>query len=449
MFSFALSNFRVFVIVLALPFELWIRTGICGTMYGEIITIGDELISGRVMDLNAWYAAGKLTAAGLRVLRVTSVGDDQESISKALQKALKDSQFVIITGGLGSTDDDMTNEIAASALNRPLCLDEEMYEQIKDYVALRGLKMSRAFEKMAWMPEDAKILCPKENVCGFSLVENRVRLYFLPGVPEQMRYLVDEIVIPDLLLQCTALPTLWHKVLKLYGLNEPTIAEKLSDLPGKSANIILGFYPRFPENHITLSLQRDDQPSAADELDGMEREIRNRLGAFIFATGDQSMEGVVGEVLLQKKLTLSVAESCTGGLVGNLLTNVPGSSGYFLGGVIVYSNQAKMDLLGVSKQTLDTYGAVSDPIAREMAAGVRRELKADLGLAVTGIAGPEGGTKEKPVGTVYIGLAFKDETFSGKYRFWGKREQNKMNSAVMALDWVRRVLHGDPFLPGL
>jgi nicotinamide-nucleotide amidase len=418
-------------------------------MYGEIITIGDELISGRVVDLNAWYAAGRLTATGLRVIRVTTVGDDPESISKALQKALGDTQYVIITGGLGSTDDDITNEIAASALNRPLCLDEEMYEQIKDYVAVRGLKMSRAFEKMAWMPEDAKILSPKENVCGFSLVENRVRLYFLPGVPEQMRYLMDEVVIPDLLLHCKALPTLSHKVLKLYGINEPSIAEKLSDLPGKSGNIILGFYPRFPENHITLSLRGEDQPSLTGELDVMEREIRSRVGAFIFATGDHTMEGVVGEMLLQKKLTLSVAESCTGGLIGNLLTNVPGSSGYFLGGVLAYGNEAKTDLLGVSKQTLDTHGAVSGPVAEEMAEGVRRGLKADLGLSVTGIAGPDGGTAEKPVGTVHIGLASGGETFSGKYRFWGKREQNKLNSAMMALDWVRRYLHGNPFLPGL
>jgi len=418
-------------------------------MYGEIITIGDELISGRVVDLNAWYAAGRLTATGLRVIRVTTVGDDQESISKALQKALGESRFVIITGGLGSTRDDITNEIAASALNRPLCLDEEMYEQIRTYVSARGMKMSRAFEKMAWMPEDSKILCPKENVCGFSLVENKVRLYFLPGVPEQMRYLMDEVVIPDLLLHCTALPALKHKVLKLYGLNEPSIAERLRDLPEKSGNVILGFYPRFPENHITLSLRGEDEPSVTGEIDLMEREIRSRVGSFIFASGDQMMEGVVGEMLLRKKLTLSVAESCTGGLIGNLLTNVPGSSGYFLGGMIVYGNQAKMDLLRVSKETLDTHGAVSDPVAREMAAGVRRELKTDLGLSVTGIAGPDGGTAEKPVGTVYIGLASGDETFSGKYRFWGKREQNKLNSAMMALDWVRRVLHGDPFLPGL
>jgi nicotinamide-nucleotide amidase len=302
---------------------------------------------------------------------------------------------------------------------------------------------------MAWMPEDAKILCPKENVCGFSLVENKVRLYFLPGVPEQMRYLMDEVVIPDLLLQCAALPTLKHKVLKLYGINEPSIAEKLSDLPVKSGNIILGFYPRFPENHITLSLRGEDQPSIDGELDAMEREIRRRVGSFVFATGDQTMEGVVGGTLMKRKLTLSVAESCTGGLIGNLLTNVPGSSGYFLGGVIVYSNQAKINLLGVSGQTLESHGAVSGPVAREMAEGVKRELKADLGLSVTGIAGPEGGTAEKPVGTVHIGLAFGTETFSGKYRFWGNREQNKMNSALMALDWVRRFLHGNPFLPGL
>jgi PncC family amidohydrolase len=238
-------------------------------------------------------------------------------------------------------------------------------------------------------------------------------------------------------------------VLKLYGINEPSIAEKLSDLPGKSGNIIFGFYPRFPENHITLSLRGEDQTSLTGELDVMEREIRSRVGAFIFATGDHTMEGVVGEMLLQKKLTLSVAESCTGGLVGNLLTNVSGSSGYFLGGVIAYGNEAKMGLLGVSKQTLDTHGAVSDPVAEEMAEGVRRGLKADLGLSVTGIAGPDGGSDEKPVGTVHIGLASGDETFSGKYRFWGKREQNKLNSAMMALDWVRRYLHGNPFLPGL
>ena len=186
--------------------------------------------------------------------------------------------------------------------------------------------------------------------------------------------------MPDLLLPLhRLLPALKHKVLKVYGLNEPSIAEKLRDLPEKSGNVILGFYPRFPENHITLSLRGEDEPSVTGEIDLMEREIRSRVGSFIFATGDQMMEGVVGEMLLRKKLTLSVAESCTGGLIGNLLTNVPGSSGFFHGGVIVYSNQAKMDLLRVSKETLDTHGAVSDPVAREMAAAGEKRVEDGLG----------------------------------------------------------------------
>jgi nicotinamide-nucleotide amidase len=419
------------------------------TMQGEIITIGTELISGKTFDLNAWYAAGRLTASGLRVIRVTTVGDEPESVVKALKDAVKEADFVVITGGLGSTEDDMTNKIAANALERPLCLDKEMLAHIKTYVEARGMKMSASYEKMAWMPKDSKLLDREANVCGFSLVENKVRLYFLPGVPEQMRYLMDRYVLPDLLLRCKTQPVLKHRVLKLYGLSEPSMAEALKDLPRKAENIILGYYPHFPENHITLSLRGDDEPTVLFELEWMEKEIRRLVGSFIFASGDQTMESVVGEMLREKRLTLSVAESCTGGLIGNLVTNVPGSSNYFLGGVVAYSNQSKVDLLGVSPVTLEKYGAVSDETVREMAAGVRTRFITDLSLAVSGIAGPEGGSPEKPVGTVCIGMAAHDASFSRRYRFWGTRDQVKLNSAMMALDWARRYLHGDPFLPGL
>ncbi len=418
-------------------------------MQGEIITIGTELISGRTVDLNAWYAAGRLTASGLRVTRVTTVGDDPESVAKALKEAMKDADFIIVTGGLGSTEDDMTNEIAANALKRPLCLDKEMLDQIKSYVVARGMEMSASYEKMAWMPKDSKLLDKEANICGFSLVEDKVRLYFLPGVPEQMRSLMDRCVLPDLLLHTKTQPVLRHRVLKLYGLNEPSMAEALKDLPKKAKNIILGYYPHFPENHITLSLRGDDEPTVRAELEWMEEEIRRLVGSFIFASGDQTMESVVGEILREKGLTLSVAESCTGGLVGNLLTNVPGSSIYFLGGVVAYSNQSKIELLHVSPLTLERYGAVSDETVLEMAVGVRARFKADLSLAVSGIAGPEGGSPEKPVGTVHIGMAAHDASFSRRYRFWGTRDQVKLNSAIMALDWSRRYLHGDSFLPGL
>jgi nicotinamide-nucleotide amidase len=324
-----------------------------------------------------------------------------------------------------------------------------MLGQIKNYVETRGMEMSASYEKMAWMPKDSKLLDRDAKICGFSLVEKKARLYFLPGVPEQMRYLLDRCVLPDLLLHTETRPVLKHRVLKLYGLSEPSMAEALKDLPRKAKNIILGYYPHFPENHITLSLRGDDEPTVRAELEWMEKEIRRLVGSFIFADGDQTMESVVGEILTERRLTLSVAESCTGGLIGSMVTNVPGSSNYFLGGVVAYSNQSKVDLLGVSLVTLEKYGAVSDETVREMAVGVRARLKTDLALAVSGIAGPEGGSPEKPVGTVYIGMAARDVSNSRGYRFWGTRDQVKLNSAFMALDWARRYLHGDPFLPGL
>jgi len=417
-------------------------------MQGEIITIGNELIAGRTIDLNSWYAAGRLTASGLKVTRVTTVGDEATGIAAALKKAVMSSDFVIITGGLGSTDDDLTNKIVADALGRPLCLDRTMLEQIRCYVENRGMNMTASLEKMAWMPKDSKLLNPEANVCGFSLIQDQVRLYFLPGVPEQMRFLMDECVLPDLLLHCKTIPVLRYRVLKLYGLSEPMMAEALKDLSGNAGNIIVGYYPRFPENHITLSLRGEDEPAVLQELDLMEKKIQSRVGAYVFATGDQTMEGRVGAMLKEQGLTISLAESCTGGLIGNLMTNVPGSSQYFAGGVVAYSNQAKQDLLGVSSETIAQYGAVSDRTVCEMASGARERFRTDLSLAVSGIAGPEGGSPEKPVGTVYIGIADPNTTLSRRYRFWGDREHVKLNSAMMALDWVRRRLRGDSFLPG-
>jgi len=418
-------------------------------MHGEIITIGNELISGRIVDLNAWYAAGRLTASGLSVTRVTTVGDDAEKLSKAITEALADSHFVIITGGLGSTEDDITNEIVARALNRPLRLDEQMFEQIKSFVHARGIEISPSLEKMAWMPRDSKLLNPEGNVCGFSLIENKVRLYFLPGVPDQMRYLIDKFVLPELLLHCETFPVLRHRILRVYGVSEPNIAELLKGLPKRGGNILLGFYPRFPENHITMSLRGQDEPSVVAELDVMEQDIRALLGPYIFAAGNQTMEEVVGRMLKERGLSISVAESCTGGLIGHLLTNVPGSSSYFQGGVTVYSNQSKVDLLGVSSRTIERFGAVSEQTAREMAEAAKRGFKTDMGIAVTGIAGPEGGSEKKPVGTVYIALATGEGTFPGRYRFWGTRRQVKVNTAMMALDWVRRYLNEDSFISGL
>ena len=417
-------------------------------MHGEIITIGNELTSGRTSDLNSWYAAGKLTASGLSVIRITSVGDDAKMVSDALRRASVSSRFVIVTGGLGSTDDDMTCKIVADALDRPLCLDHQMLCKIKDYVKTKGIKMTAPLEKMAYMPEGAKMIHPKGAACGFSLVEKDIHFYFLPGVPDEMRYIMDAFVVPELLSLYERPPVMRQRLVKVYGLDESRIAEIFKDLQRTSGDVVFGFYPHFPENHITISLRGEDEPAVTKALDRVEQEVMALVGPYVFATGDQEMEAVVGRLLSDKGKTLSVAESCTGGLIGHRLTNVAGSSNYFQGGVVSYSNQSKADMLDVDSKTIEKHGAVSGETAEEMARGIRVRMKSDIGLSVTGIAGPEGGSREKPVGTVYIGLNCLDHGFSRRYRFWGRRKQVKLNTSMMALDWVRRYLNGDSFLPG-
>ncbi|RLB12927.1 MAG: competence/damage-inducible protein A [Deltaproteobacteria bacterium] len=415
---------------------------------GEIITIGNELISGRTTDVNSCYAAARLSAIGVNVIKITSVGDDYEMVSDAIRKALKRADFIIVTGGLGSTKDDITNEIVARALNRPLVLNNEALRHIKQKIEEMGLSMNPSLEKMAWMPEGAEMLDLEGNACGYSLKNGNVSLYFLPGIPEQMRYLLDKFVIPDIQGKRTDLPLIRKMTLKSYGLNEALIAEALKDIK-QSKETLLGFYPRFPEHHIVITVKGRDRKKMEQELKAMELEIRKRLSRYIFATNDERMEDVVGKLLRENALTLSVAESCTGGLIGHRITNVPGSSDYFMGGVVVYSNAAKIRMLGVNPDTLNRFGAVSAETAREMAQGIRQYMDTDLGIAVTGIAGPSGGTKEKPVGTVFIGLSTAKEEFTRRYRFFGNREQIKLNTSMMALDWIRRYINGYPFLPGI
>ncbi|MCG6879144.1 MAG: CinA family nicotinamide mononucleotide deamidase-related protein [Deltaproteobacteria bacterium] len=418
-------------------------------MHGEIITIGNELVSGRTQDLNSWYAAGRLTASGLKVTRVTSVGDDEKRTGEALKRALNSSRFVIVTGGLGSTTDDMTCEIAANALDCPLCLDHQMLSKIEEYVRDRKIQMTESLKKMARMPKGARMINPKGATCGFSLVTEDVHFYFLPGVPDQTRYLIDTFVLPDILGRYETLPVMRQRIIKVYGLDEPRIAEIFNSIERRLEEVVLGFYPHFPENHITISLRGRDEPSVSSILDRAERIISEMVGPYAFTHDSREMEEVVGHILQKNEKTLSVAESCTGGLIGTRLTDVAGSSRYFQGGVVSYSNQAKIDFLRVSRKTIESYGAVSAETAREMAMGVRSAMHTDIGLAVTGIAGPDGGSRDKPVGTVHIALSSEKKIFTEKYRFWGKRKQVKLNSAMMALDWVRRYLNGDPFISGI
>ena len=418
-------------------------------MQTEIIIIGNELISGKTRDLNGWYASGCLLSHGLEASEIRTVGDNYETLSSVLKSAVKRSRFVIITGGLGPTEDDLTAEIASKALDMPLFLDQVVLDHIKNTTQKLALRWSPSLEKLAWLPKGATMSDPQGEMCGFSISKGDCILYFLPGVPEQMRELMNRCVIPDILRRYKPDSVPRYRILKVYGLSESRISDAFKGLSDELKKVLFGFYPSFPENHITITVQGKDDTEIEEELNRAEKKIRHLLGSYIFASGDTILETVVGELLKERKKTISVAESCTGGLIGHRLTSISGSSLYFERGVIVYSNLSKMEMLGVMQHTIDTYGAVSDQTVREMAEGVKKIAKTDMGLAVTGIAGPLGGSKDKPVGTVFIGLSVDGKIFSAQYRFLGNRDKVKHNTSEMALDWVRRYLNGYPFIPGI
>jgi len=418
-------------------------------MLTEIIIIGNELVSGKTRDLNGWYASGCLLSCGLEVSGITTVGDNYDTLSSVLRVAVKRSHSIIVTGGLGPTEDDLTTRIVSRAFDRPLYLDQPVLDHLKDATNKLGLSWSPSLENLAWLPRGAKILDPKGEMCGFSLSEGDSMLYFLPGVPEQMRESMNRLVIPDILQRYRPANIPRHRLLKVYGLSESYIADVFKGLSDKLKRVVFGFYPSFPENHITITVQGEKDAEIERELNRTEEKIRNLLGPYIFASDDKTMEAVVGELLKERKMMLSVAESCTGGLIGHRLTSIAGSSLYFERGVIVYSNRSKVEMLGVRQQTIDSYGAVSDQTVREMAEGIKKIAKTDMGLAVTGIAGPSGGTEDKPVGTVFLGLSVDGKILSGQYRFSGERDKVKLTTSEMAFDWVRRYLNGYPFIPGI
>jgi nicotinamide-nucleotide amidase len=293
---------------------------------------------------------------------------------------------------------------------------------------------------MAWLPEGVELFHPRPKACGFMMLEKGKPFFFLPGVPAEMHRFLDKKVIPYLLQHNPGREIIKQRIYKLFGLLEPEINEKLKDLEKRFTSLHLGFYPNFPEHHLTVSVRTENLQKTDHLLDVIESIIEERLAWYLISNNSQTLEEVVGELFLAKKLTLSVAESCTGGLIGHQITSVPGSSAYFDRGLIVYSNSAKKELLNIPKRILDRYGAVSQETALLMAEGIRKLSGSDIGLSVTGIAGPGGGTPEKPVGTVWIALASAKGTQAGLYQFDGRRDQIKTMTAYTALNEVRKFL---------
>jgi nicotinamide-nucleotide amidase len=410
-----------------------------------ILTIGNELTSGRIHDTNSALIARAAQEQGWKVAVMLSVGDEDAAIHEALEYLLARAEAIVVTGGLGPTADDITTAAIASAFGLPLRKDEAVLTHICNLFAKRRLPWTDNNAKQAVFPEGAEVIPnPTGTAAGFAVRRSGKIVAVIPGVPAEARRMLPEGVIP---LFRKAFPQAALHVetstFKLFGLSESTVDVAVADADLAALGISVGFYPNFPENHLVLTARTATAAEAAGQLREAGARIEQRLGANIFACGTETLEGNVARLLTEKKGTLAVAESCTGGLITDRLTDVPGSSLFLERGVVSYSNAAKVALLGVPEAAIAEHGAVSDETARLMAEGVRRLAGTDLGLAVTGIAGPAGGTETKPVGTTWIALAAGAETISRCHTFRWDRRRNKVAAAQSALLMLWRYLSGE------
>ena len=405
----------------------------------ELVMIGNELVSGEIADANAFFMANALTEKGFFVTRVSMVGDGEEPIRDVLLEARGRSEAVIVSGGLGPTSDDLTTAASAGAFGEKLVLHEEVLAQIRERFAKGGLEMPRSNEKQAFFPTGAEIIPnPVGTAPGFCLRSQGKWFFFLPGVPRELKHLFLATVLPRLEKARKDNTHYRARTLKVFGLTESAIADRLSGIKPELFSATLAYLPRYPENHVKVIVQGGNIEKVEKILAELDKIIREKLGGRVFAVDGETLEEIVGCLLKERQATLAIAESCTGGLAAHRMTNVPGSSEYLERGVVVYSNRAKTELLQVPEELIGKLGAVSAPVAEKMAEGVRNLGRTTLGLGITGIAGPSGGSADKPVGTVFIALAGPDGTASRRYRFWGDRDQVKIISAHTALDWVRR-----------
>ncbi len=409
-----------------------------------ILTIGSELTTGRIQDTNTAYLAGELASRAYEVSASMAVGDSAGAVKGALEHLLSISHAVIVTGGLGPTADDITTECIAKAFGLKLYTDEKALQVIKDRFERFKIRWSDNNAKQATFPKGARpIPNPVGTAWGYALKRNRKIIFVIPGVPREVRKMFPEEVLPILEKAAGKKKRIvLTKTIKLFGLAEALVDDTLADVAYDRRILSIGFYPRFPENHIVLTARDTDRKRAQKNLEEVGRKIEERLKKHVFGHDDDTLEGIVGGLLTGKKLTLAVAESLTGGLITDRLTNVPGSSRYFERGVISYSNRSKTDLLGVTEKTLEKFGAVSETTAVLMAEGVRKLAKTDIGLSTTGIAGPTGGTENKPVGTVFIAVTDGRKKVCRDFQFRWDRRRIKEITSQWALEILRRFILG-------
>lgn len=409
-------------------------------MKGEIIAIGNELTSGRIANTTSGFAARQLFEAGYEIHAMHTIGDSPSLIGEALKRAINSVDFVIVTGGLGATDDDLTNEAVSVALNRPTMPNLEILSLIRAHLDVISGAVVSPLEKLAWLPVGAEALNPQARMAGYQLIHDSKPIFFLPGIPRQMEQLLIDHVLPRL---ATWYPgprlSTCRRLFKIFDMTEMEVNSRITAL-NLAENVMIGYYPVFPEVHLSLIVRDVDENNCGPIFHDACQVIDEVLGDAVFGHDQENMEMVVGRLLREARMTMAMAESCTGGLISHMITTIPGSSTYFLGGVTAYSNSMKIKYLHVDPALITAHGAVSEEVAKAMAEGIRIQTGADIGLSVTGIAGPDGGTPEKPVGTVYFGFTSSTESRALRFRFSGSREQIQEITAYTGLNLIRKHL---------
>ncbi len=411
------------------------------TITAELLTIGDEILYGQITDTNSQWMSVELSNAGIKVIRKTSVGDVESEIIGALAEAEKRADIILITGGLGPTSDDLTKPCLAQYFNCEMKLHDEALAEVTEFFKSRGRELTEVNRNQAMLPVCCeKITNSMGTAPGMWFDRNGKIFVSMPGVPHEMKRMMTDLVIPKL-KKTFETPVIYHRVIRTIGLGESFLAEKIADweksLP---SHMKLAYLPSLGDVKLRLTSIGKSQKELEAETEELTAKLRERIGQFIFGYGEDPIEVVVGNTLKERKLTLAIAESCTGGFLSHMITSVPGSSAYFLGSMIPYAYEIKMRQLGVKPETLEKHGAVSEPTIIEMANIVRAKFNTDIGVATSGVAGPGGATPDKPVGTVWIAYSDKYHTVTKRLQLSKDRLINIKLASTAVLNLIRQSL---------
>ena len=410
-------------------------------MSAEIITIGTELLTGSTINTNVSYLSEKLTSLGIETCFQTSVGDNYPHLELVLSEAIKRSEIIVITGGLGPTADDITKQAVSNVLKTRLILETGIVSKIERFFKDRKKEIPSNNYNQALIIRGSMIINNKIGTApGLIIERDQNIIILLPGVPRELKPMFKDTVSKYLEKKYSKNLVIKSRTLRTFGLGESTVDEKLTHIAEKCSNPSIAFLAHATEVDVKITAKAGNQDIADSLIADVETQIRDSLGDYVFGADDETMEKIVGTILTLRNKKIALAESCTGGLISNLLTNVSGSSAYFIESIIAYSNEAKIKLLHVSSQTIEKFGAVSSQTASAMAKGIKELAGSDYGLSITGIAGPTGETSQKPVGLVYIGLAHQNGVDTSEHKFFGTRDIIKQKAAQTALDVLRRHL---------